>query len=138
MSEPLRLGRGLGWAWHSGAGRRSQGGRIECDLPGRGLTPHRRSLQPLPLTATSARCKASLPAPADALWATARLFQCSVSAGFALSAPCCGAGTRVAVEVDGPYHYASNSEKALGHTIVRRRVLRACGWRVVSIPFFEW
>lgn len=47
-------------------------------------------------------------------------------------------GSRIAVEVDGPYHYPVNSNKPLGHTIVRRRILRAGGWRVVSIPHFEW
>ncbi|GAB4823221.1 hypothetical protein N2152v2_010267 [Parachlorella kessleri] len=47
-------------------------------------------------------------------------------------------GARIAVEVDGPFHYAINTMRALGPTIGRRRILRSAGWRVVSIPFFEW
>ncbi|KFM25999.1 hypothetical protein F751_3637 [Auxenochlorella protothecoides] len=38
-------------------------------------------------------------------------------------------GERLAVEVDGPHHYPFNSFAPLGHTWVRRRVLRACGWK---------
>ncbi|KAL6777066.1 hypothetical protein ACKKBF_B20085 [Auxenochlorella protothecoides x Auxenochlorella symbiontica] len=47
-------------------------------------------------------------------------------------------GERLAVEVDGPHHYPFNSFAPLGHTWVRRRVLRACGWKVLSVPFWAW
>jgi hypothetical protein len=45
---------------------------------------------------------------------------------------------RVALEVDGPWHFAANSRGALGHTRARDALLRARGWAVASVPFFEW
>lgn len=48
-------------------------------------------------------------------------------------------GTRVAIEVDGPSHFATNDqEHVLGDTVARRRVLVACGWVVISVPFYVW
>eukprot|EP00666_Eupelagonemidae_sp_cell4sb_P013749 gene13749-biopygen23710 len=44
----------------------------------------------------------------------------------------------VAIEVDGPSHYAAGSEVPLGATLLRRRLLEARGWRVVPIPYFDW
>ncbi len=42
---------------------------------------------------------------------------------------------RVAIEVDGPTHFAANRRRhALGHTRFKRRILRALGWAVVSVP----
>jgi predicted component of type VI protein secretion system len=44
-------------------------------------------------------------------------------------------GSRLAVEVDGPYHFLSNSPGRLdGATLLRNRLLEARGWRVVSVP----
>ena len=44
----------------------------------------------------------------------------------------------LAVEVNGPSHYASNNTfHELGRTILRRRLLEARGWRVVSVPHYE-
>ncbi|KAL0053862.1 hypothetical protein WJX82_000155 [Trebouxia sp. C0006] len=45
---------------------------------------------------------------------------------------------KVAVEVDGPYHYTLNTHQPLGHTLLRRRLLTALGWTVVSVPYFDW
>jgi hypothetical protein len=45
---------------------------------------------------------------------------------------------RVALEFDGPSHFARNTLEPLGHTRLRDRLLSAMGWQVVSIPFFEW
>ena len=45
---------------------------------------------------------------------------------------------RIALEFDGPSHFTSNTLEPLGHTRLRARLLSAMGWRVVSIPFFEW
>ncbi len=45
---------------------------------------------------------------------------------------------RVALEVDGPFHFTANSRAALGPTRSRNRLLAARGWRVVCVPFFEW
>ncbi|EOD18171.1 hypothetical protein EMIHUDRAFT_461358 [Emiliania huxleyi CCMP1516] len=55
-------------------------------------------------------------------------------------------GARVAVEVDGPSHYAAASATASAAqhrapssaTLLKRRQLRSFGWRLVSIPYFEW
>ena len=44
---------------------------------------------------------------------------------------------RIAIEVDGPSHYL-NTRRRTGKTLLRNRVLTGAGWRVVSIPFFEW
>ena len=43
----------------------------------------------------------------------------------------------IAIEVDGPTHYLSTGEPT-GTTLLCNRVLRSAGWRVVSIPWFEW
>jgi hypothetical protein len=45
---------------------------------------------------------------------------------------------RIALEFDGPSHFTTNTLEPLGHTRLRDRLLRAMGWHVVSIPFFEW
>ncbi len=45
---------------------------------------------------------------------------------------------RIAIEYDGPSHFSVNTLEPLGHTRLRNRLLSAMGWRVVSIPFFEW
>eukprot|EP00892_Ulva_mutabilis_P000033 jgi/Ulvmu1/1002/UM103_0030.1 len=48
-------------------------------------------------------------------------------------------GTRVAIEVDGPSHFAVNDrEHVLGDTVARRRALVACGWVVISVPYYIW
>jgi hypothetical protein len=48
------------------------------------------------------------------------------------------ADRHVALEFDGPSHFARNTLEPLGHTRLRDRLLSAMGWHVVSIPFFEW
>lgn len=45
---------------------------------------------------------------------------------------------RVAVEVDGPHHFAVNTQRELATTTMRRALLRYAGWEVVQVPFFEW
>eukprot|EP00892_Ulva_mutabilis_P000253 jgi/Ulvmu1/10228/UM060_0029.1 len=45
----------------------------------------------------------------------------------------------VALEVDGPLHFAANRpQHALGATRMKRRLLRRCGVVAVAVPFFEW
>ena len=50
--------------------------------------------------------------------------------------------SRVAVEVDGPSHFllpdGRGVRKPNGPTLLKRRLLRAAGWRVISVPFYEW
>jgi hypothetical protein len=45
---------------------------------------------------------------------------------------------RVAVEAQGPSHYTANTNAILANTTYRRRALRAAGWRVVWVPYWEW
>jgi hypothetical protein len=46
---------------------------------------------------------------------------------------------RVAVEVDGPWHYTrSRPYRELGSTVLRQRLLERYGWRVVSVPVRVW
>lgn len=40
---------------------------------------------------------------------------------------------RVAIEVDGPWHYAANCPHTLGKTLLKHRVLNSCGWIVFSV-----
>eukprot|EP00966_Prymnesium_polylepis_P187428 4345420-Prymnesium_polylepis.1 len=47
-------------------------------------------------------------------------------------------GRRVAVEVDGPSHYLGSSRMPNGATMLKRRQLEAFGWRLVSVPYWEW
>ncbi len=47
-------------------------------------------------------------------------------------------GRFIAIEVDGPFHFPVNARTPLGHTMIRRRLLRAAGWAVVPIPWYEW
>ena len=50
--------------------------------------------------------------------------------------------SRVAVEVDGPTHFllpdGRGVRKSNGPTLLKRRLLAAAGWRVISVPFYEW
>ena len=41
--------------------------------------------------------------------------------------------SKVAIEVDGPWHYAANCSHILGKTLLKQRVLRCLGWRIVSV-----
>ena len=49
---------------------------------------------------------------------------------------------KVAVEFDGPSHFtravAPNKPRALGHTVLKYRILKRQGWTVVRVPFFEF
>ena len=46
---------------------------------------------------------------------------------------------RFALEVDGPTHFLKVPERTPdGFTRFRDRMLRAHGWRVLSVPFYEW
>jgi RAP domain len=57
-------------------------------------------------------------------------------------------GVRVAVEFDGPYHFTRQSNtvtgskaappRALGHTVLKYRLLKKQGWTVVRVPYYEY
>ena len=44
---------------------------------------------------------------------------------------------RIALEVDGPYHYLQNGQQD-GSTQLRNRMLRAHGWRVAVVDYRRW
>lgn len=46
---------------------------------------------------------------------------------------------RIAVEIDGPYHFArTDTERPLGPTALKRRQLEKMGWHVLSITLDDW
>ncbi|GAQ86997.1 hypothetical protein KFL_003240180 [Klebsormidium nitens] len=46
---------------------------------------------------------------------------------------------RIAVEVDGPHHFAANARRTpLGPTRLKHRLLRRRGWRLITVPHYEW
>ena len=52
----------------------------------------------------------------------------------------CGSGQRIAIEVDGPSHFAGGAQGRYptGATLLKRRQLEHLGWRLVSVPHWEW
>ena len=47
-------------------------------------------------------------------------------------------GERIAVEVDGPSHFIGRSHTPTGATQLKHRQLRHFGWRLESVPYWEW
>ncbi|KAK2080103.1 hypothetical protein QBZ16_002499 [Prototheca wickerhamii] len=45
---------------------------------------------------------------------------------------------KIALEVDGPHHFTVNTLEPMADMYWRRTLLRARGWRVVSVPFYHW
>ena len=43
---------------------------------------------------------------------------------------------RLALEVDGPFHFVGR--EPTGATLLKRRQLKHFGWRLVSVPYWEW
>lgn len=48
--------------------------------------------------------------------------------------------TKTAVEFDGPTHYLKgpNGPSLDGRTAFKRRLLAKMGWRLATVPYFEW
>lgn len=44
----------------------------------------------------------------------------------------------VAIEVDGKSHYFRNRRHPLGRSILRERLMKKLGWRIVHISSFKW
>ena len=49
-----------------------------------------------------------------------------------------GAGEHIALEADGPYHFAANTLAPGGAMLARHRLLAARGWAVISVPSYVW
>ena len=45
-------------------------------------------------------------------------------------------GREVAIEVDGPSHFVGHAPT--GATTLKRRQLRAAGWALLPVPYWEW
>ena len=49
---------------------------------------------------------------------------------------------RIAIEVDGPWHFARSGDGAgrrpVGRTVIKHRQLAALGWRLLSITRDDW
>ena len=56
--------------------------------------------------------------------------------GYSLDAVVSHSGREVAVEVDGPSHFVGRTPT--GATALKRRQLRAAGWALLSVPYWEW
>jgi hypothetical protein len=48
------------------------------------------------------------------------------------------AGVKVAIEVDGPYHYVQLDNTLSGPTLCRNRALAAQGYALICIAYWEW
>uniref|UniRef100_A0A3B0MXT6 RAP domain containing protein, putative n=1 Tax=Theileria annulata TaxID=5874 RepID=A0A3B0MXT6_THEAN len=44
----------------------------------------------------------------------------------------------IAIEVDGPSHFYSNTTKYTAYTKLKHRLLTRMGYKVLHVPFFEW
>ena len=58
------------------------------------------------------------------------------SQGYSLDAVVRVDGRDVAVEVDGPSHFVGHAPT--GATTLKRRQLRAAGWPLLAVPYWEW
>ena len=56
--------------------------------------------------------------------------------GYSLDAVVSHGGREVAVEVDGPSHFVGRTPT--GATALKRRQLRAAGWALLPVPYWEW
>ena len=56
--------------------------------------------------------------------------------GYSLDAVVTHGGREVAVEVDGPSHFVGRTPT--GATALKRRQLRAVGWVLLPVPYWEW
>jgi hypothetical protein len=44
----------------------------------------------------------------------------------------------IGIEIDGPTHFVTNGKRALGHTVLKYRMLKHQGWIVVRVPYYEF
>ena len=58
--------------------------------------------------------------------------------GYSLDGVVCISGREVAIEVDGPSHFVGRTHAPTGATALKRRQLRAAGWALVPVPYWQW
>eukprot|EP00747_Dinoflagellata_sp_TGD_P158114 gnl/TRDRNA2_/TRDRNA2_177789_c2_seq25.p1 gnl/TRDRNA2_/TRDRNA2_177789_c2~~gnl/TRDRNA2_/TRDRNA2_177789_c2_seq25.p1 ORF type:complete len:108 (+),score=14.19 gnl/TRDRNA2_/TRDRNA2_177789_c2_seq25:228-551(+) len=60
--------------------------------------------------------------------------------GYSIDALVVWHGEQFAVEVDGPCHFLRGHCRSSfnGGTLLKHRQLRALGWRLIVLPYFEW
>ena len=56
--------------------------------------------------------------------------------GYSIDAEVSSRGLRIAVEADGPLHFFGRVPT--GATVMKRRQVRHLGWRVMTVPHWEW
>jgi len=66
----------------------------------------------------------------------APLEEVRTSQGYSLDAVVLHNGGEVAIEVDGPSHF--HGRTPTGATALKRRQLRAAGWALLPVPYWEW
>lgn len=59
-----------------------------------------------------------------------------VSSGYAIDIAI--PSLRIAVEIDGPFHFARNADRRLGQSVMKHRHLSNRGWRVFSVTGQDW
>jgi len=42
------------------------------------------------------------------------------------------------IEVDGPRHFAFETRRPLGPTVLKKRIVELLGYRYISVPYWEW
>lgn len=45
---------------------------------------------------------------------------------------------KLVIEADGPTHFTFNTQRPLGATSLKKRLLKQIGWQLITIPYFEW
>ena len=58
--------------------------------------------------------------------------------GYSLDVVVCIEGREVAIEVDGPSHFVGRTHVPTGATALKWRQLRAAGWALVAVPYWQW
>ncbi|GMH58626.1 hypothetical protein TrST_g7219 [Triparma strigata] len=47
-------------------------------------------------------------------------------------------GRKIALEFDGPDHFTRTTQRSLGHTVLKYRLLTSLGYAVVRVPYYVW
>ena len=45
---------------------------------------------------------------------------------------------KIIIEVNGSSHYGYQSHKILGHTYLKNKLVKAMGYYIINIPYWEW